>query len=1002
MAKTKRPTGLTITRSGSDYIFKWKIADEDYTSGQTLQYRTRNFSKKWRNWHTVAIYSTTTSKLITLTRTDFHPYRDSYLTGIEFRVKGKRKSYTKDGYTYTPEWSDWSTKTLILNKPKNPSVSSELQDQWNVTKFTWDIPSKNDDAYVFSKYQWQSVLIKDCNVYEGSKVNWSSSNAGWLNGEGTSTSYSRTITEDTAVISNKSYTRWFRIRGRGISGDSDWRYTKHVYAKPYIAEISKATASKRATYYAVEMTWRAPTNAYHPIDQTITQYAFGVPSGNMQPPINLSWENGQVSKDTTLLDRSAFQTDRLTDFDECLFARVITQHDEMQGISAVKVVAKGKLNIPSNLSVSLNGTSATVSATNNSSACANSTSGNKNFLQIYYKGKKKNTSGISIGVIPYGQNSATVTIPSQSGETAYSIGVRAVVGTYTSSVGKDGTRRYTVKAEMSSDTIWSTADVPSAPANLQAEYNGDILVTWNWSWDDADGIEISWSKDADAWDSTKQPNTYTIEEHKEKLYIKEVDAGTAYYIRARFKAGEGFSPYSELISVDTTLPPEKPVLSLSNGIIPNNGKTTASWSYVSLDGTEQSYAEILCNDEVVGHTTTERHITLYSEDLGWTGGTSYELKLRVKSSSGSFSEYSDVVNVLVAEPLVCSISSSLTNVTVTDDTGSSRSVLSLTEMPFTVTVTGAGDGGVTEVVIERAEQYSINRPDDDYFNGYEGETIFLKRQIGEETITIDVSNCIGRLDDGAKYRIVANISNDIGQDTATLDFEVHWEHQAIEPQASVIVDGVIAKIQPMAPSGTATGDYCDIYRLSKDKPELIYPNAEFGTSYVDPYPAIGGGYRVVFLTKNGDYITSEEKPSWVDIDSGFEYDKALIDFGSDTVELYYNVDANHSWSKDFKETQYLGGSVQGDWNPAVSRSLDISAVTLNPSDEDTIRSLRKLAVYHGICNVRTLDGSSFHANIDVTESNVHDRYGLVSEFSLNVTRVDAQGYDGVELSAWEG
>lgn len=1004
--KTKKPTGLTITRDNNKYIFKWKIADDNYSSGQSLQYRIKHQSGSWSKWETLSVTASATSRAVTISKANYQPTTTATLTGVEFRICGKKAPYSTDSGTITPDWSDWSNKTMDIKKPKAPSVTSALQSNWNETKFTWNIPSKDDDAYIFSSYQWQSVLIKDSNVSDGSKVKWSTSNAGWLTGTGSSTSYSRTITENTTTITNKSYTRWFRIRSRGVAGNSDWKYSKHVYSKPYNAVLESAKVTKKTTYYNVELTWKAPSSASHPIDQTISQYAIGIPTANMQPPVNPSWSNGQISKDTTKTDKSAFQIDQLLTDDQCIFARVVTQHDAMQGISNVKLVAKGRLAQPSGLSVTLNGTTATVTATNNSTASPYSGSDStikRNFLLVKYKGKKKNTKGINVGIIPYGQTSANVTIPDQTGETAYSIGVVAVVGTYTSSLASDGTTRYTVKSDMTSNTLWSTADVPVAPANLQAEYNGNILATWEWSWDDAEGIEISWSKDPDAWDSTEEPETYETEEHKEKLYIKNVDAGAVYYIRARFKAGDDFSPYSDIVTVDTTLPPEKPILSLSDGVIGEQGKTTVSWIYASPDGTEQAYAEAIVNNTVIGHSQSEKHITLYAEDLGWVGGNNYDITVRVQSSSGSFSEYSDIATVYVAEPLVCEISStSLTNITITDDTSSTRSVLSLTEMPLSITVTGAGIGGMTEVAIERAEQYSINRPDDDYFNGYEGETVYLNRHIGEEAFTVNLDNCIGRFDDGAKYRIVASISDSVGEASATLGFEVHWSHQAVKPQGQVTLEGLNAKIKPIAPTGTATGDYCDIYRLSKDKPSLVFPNAVFGTTYLDPYPAIGGGYRLVFNTKNGDYITTDGKPSWLDLDSGFVHNKAIIDFGSDSVELYYNVDSNHTWNKDFTETQYLGGSVQGDWNPAVSRKLDMNAITLNSLEEDTIKALRRLAVYHGLCNVRTLDGSSFHANVDVTESNSHERYGMISEFSLTVTRVDSEGYDGVEYSVLEG
>jgi hypothetical protein len=56
--------------------------------------------------------------------------------------------------------------------------------------------------------------------------------------------------------------------------------------------------------------------------------------------------------------------------------------------------------------------------------------------------------------------------------------------------------------------------------------------------------------------------------------------------------------------------------------------------------------------------------------------------------------------------------------------------MSLTALPLTATVTGSGTGGTTTLVIERAEDYHIDRPDEQDFNGFEGETILLFSQTG--------------------------------------------------------------------------------------------------------------------------------------------------------------------------------------------------------------------------------------------------------------------------------
>ena len=98
---------------------------------------------------------------------------------------------------------------------------------------------------------------------------------------------------------------------------------------------------------------------------------------------------------------------------------------------------------------------------------------------------------------------------------------------------------------------------------------------------------------------------------------------------------------------------------------------------------------------------------------------------------------------------------------------------------------------------------------------------------------------------------------------------------------------------------------------------------------------------------------------------------------------------------------YLGGSVQGDWNPGVRRTASVSGVTIVTENPDEIFMLRRLAVYTGICHVRTPDGSSYAADIQVSESRGYKTAGKVAEFSLSITRVDTEELDGVPLETWE-
>lgn len=333
----------------------------------------------------------------------------------------------------------------------------------------------------------------------------------------------------------------------------------------------------------------------------------------------------------------------------------------------------------------------------------------------------------------------------------------------------------------------------------------------------------------------------------------------------------------------------------------------------------------------------------------------------------------------------------------------------LDKMPLTVTVSGADVGDTTTLIIERATDYQIEQPDEKTLNGYEGEAVFVQSMTGAGTFTIDGADLIGMLNDGATYRIIATVQDGLGQ-SATADiitFLVRWAHQALIPSGQVSSDTehMVAIIKPIAPTGTEDGDTCDIYRLSIDRPLLIYEGATFGETYVDPFPTVGenGGHRIVFKSKDGDYITADETMAWTDFgeDEGdfLPNRSTIIDFGTGRVNLDYDIDLSSDWSKDVEVTNYLGGAVQGDWNPAINRTGKVSAKALL-TDVETIEGMRRLADYPGICHVRTNEGSSYAADVQVSEGVSVDSGHKVASFDISITKVDPESLDGLTYAEW--
>ena len=1022
MAATKRPSGLSIARNALlTFTFNWKISDQDYGGGQQLQWRLDDTGA----WTSVSVGAAATSKRISITASNYYPTKNKWIKKISFRVRGKRQTTTSGGKTTTYDWSEWTEYGWLLNVPAKPSMTAELDDTLNnVTKFSWSANVSNTDEKnnaPFVNCEYQSVRVKESNVTDGSKLKWNSSQPGWSTGTG-SASGNVTYTEDSVLLANNSYTRWVRVRSRGPGqrdprkGVSDWRYAKHVYAIPFKAVIKNVTyAAQSSGVTNCVVTWTAASNAAHPIDSTTVQWAIDTPAAGFTCPNTASWTDGPVIRDTAAEDKAKFSIASGTDYDTAMWVRVMTKHDRNETYSVPAFVRAAALTPPTNLSVQTNSVTfrATITATNNSEVPDSR-------LAVVYRAT--NTKAFVIGIIPHGSSSVTVQCPDWSGESAISFGVYAFQGDATAKTRADGVPAYTIKANMTSRYLWDNGSVPQAPDNVTAELTeteGEVMLTWDWTWSDADSAELSWSTNPNAWESTDAPETFEISNlHAAQWRVSGLETGQVWYFRVRLgKSGENnttYGPYSDAVSADLSSAPNVPVLILSDPVIPQTGSVTASWNYLTTDGTQQAYAEV-CTVTISGSTLTygdviarakgEQHVTIYAEDQEWTTGQTYNLAVRVTSESNHVSAWSEPVSVVIAEPVTCTIEeTSLETVTLTDEDSNTRSVLSLTEMPLTVTVEGAGEGGTTALVIERLSTYILDRPDESQTCGYEGETIVIYSQSGEDEITIGRDVLIGVLDDGAAYRMIATTSDSYGQSAeAYVDFEVHWEHQALEPNSRVeVVGNNIVTLTPIAPTGTATGDTCDIYRLSADKPVKIISGGTFGTVYVDPYPTIGerGGYRFVFVTADGDYITQDNTFAWHDVEAYLDIDATIIDFDGRRVLLEYDMDLSHSWSKDFTETTYLGGSVQGDWNKSVHRSTSLGADTVVTDDPELIENLRRLAVFTGICHVRTVDGSTFTADVQVSENRAYEKAGKVASFSIDIKAVEQQQLDGILYSEW--
>ena len=1220
---TKAPTGLAITRSGNVFTCTWK-------RGQSYN-KKQQFAHWLGEWTTaVDIGKAETSKTVSVNFADFYPTTETKLPSFQFEVRG----------LYNKSWSAFTQKSFTIGLPNAPTLEANKDENLATTvKFTWSVAVAEEDtgSQMFTDVEYQSILLTGSNITDGTKLDayFKSTQAGWLTGKGGSAD-TRTVTENSADVSSGSHTRWFRVRSRGPAGASAWRYAKFVYAAPNAANITEATATKVATGgYQVMVKWNAVSSAAYPIDQISVEYAKAIPGAGLTVPAGASWTTARTLLPTGTSGAASFMVDGDLEVDQVLFVRVNTEHESQSEAthSAPKIAVYGKLDAPAITDIVTNDATfrATITATKNSDVP-------DAFTVIQYRTAESPSMIYTVGVISSG-TSYTAQLPDWTGQTKQ-FGVYNAVGTYSSITRQDGTSSFAVNATMKSDTAWNGGSVPNAPTNVtvaSTDTPGTVRITWDWPWQDANSATISWANHADAWQSTDEPDDYTIENtHANEWYISGLETGQRWYFRVRLTKGTGDSAvngaWSEPVTIDLSSAPVIPTLSLSSGVITEDGSVSAFWSFVSTDGTGQAYAEIceatisgggITYGNVIASAQTAQHVTIYANEVGWNVGETHYLCVRVVSSSGRVSDgWSDPVPVIIAAPLEITIEdASLQEVHEGDDphtttaatvsvnnadgmkgvtslvmnfsytqsgsgttspsnvrpiNGWSQAALSfsptqnagdattfnitfgsegtvyggtldvvtgeltltkrmvkvgsltwsytsdyfyawptgkaagnfnllsdtfattssttiggmtnaqikgnasnnaiyvkdnaytsaaafksgranavivydlatpevikiptpelrlrigsnyfwsdtgnitltyatnprayhaLTAMPLTATITGAGNGGITQLIIERAESYHIDRPNEEDFNGYQGETIAIFEQTGEAEITINREDLYGTLDDGAAYNLIATIQDGLGQSaTETMRFEVHWAHQAIIPTATVRIEDGVAVITATAPSGSATGDTVDIYRLSADKPELIVQGAAFGTEYVDPYPAFNefGGHRIVYRTIDGDYITAEGDLAWIDLqkDAG-DYIKSIssvVDFDGNSIELLYDTTQSSAWEKGFRETEYLGGSIQGDWRKAVKTTSSVKTAKVTVEDQESMQTIRRLATHPGICHIRTVDGSSYACNIDVSVDRQYDRETVRATYNLDITKVDTEELDGMTYAEWD-
>ena len=89
-----------------------------------------------------------------------------------------------------------------------------------------------------------------------------------------------------------------------------------------------------------------------------------------------------------------------------------------------------------------------------------------------------------------------------------------------------------------------------------------------------------------------------------------------------------------------------------------------------------------------------------------------------------------------------------------------------------------------------------------------------------------------------------------------------------------------------------------------------------------------------------------------------------------------------------------------DMSYAVSKSVSLSTVIPVEVEPSKIELLNRLATYSGACHVRTPDGASYAANVEVKDDREEKWVPRLSKVSLTITRIISTDFDGMTEEQW--
>lgn len=507
--------------------------------------------------------------------------------------------------------------------------------------------------------------------------------------------------------------------------------------------------------------------------------------------------------------------------------------------------------------------------------------------------------------------------------------------------------------EGSAETL-GTASVDGATTGTDGQ---TVKVTASVS-DATKGLQLSWSTDELAWESTAAPTTYDVTEmdgRSATVYVRGLTEGATYHFRARCYGGTGSDKaYGEWSAPRSCVPYGEPgaVSATFPQVVPQGSTVGVSWSHDG--GSAQRAWRVVIDGSVVASGNGTRGAYAVSRDLAVGNHVG-----RVSITTGTGWADSDEQAFAVAAP----------------PTGSLSVASTLAAQPLSLSLTGskATLAARVAVVADGCAEDELHDEQPTGLTVWSGtvDGISWASSGGSYAATVTLPTGLD-LRDGAGYSVsVALVDDSTGLDAALepAHTTVAWSHQAAAPTATVeTMAGTLGVVvTPTAPSGAAASDACDLWRVTPDGAYMIAQGREFGEPITDrfaPFSEFDGGwapaYRVATRTADGDV-------DYVDVPSPLRCDRMRVDWGDGRgVELEYDLSMADAWAKGFSAQEHLDGTVGGAWSRGAKRTSKVSGAMVRTTSAEGAAMLRELASHAGPAFVRLNNGSAFMAHVQVS------------------------------------